>query len=206
MTAAYLPGNSTVELRTVPVPAAGPRRSAAAREGLHHLRLRHSLHLSRASRQRPGGLPGRDRRPRAMRPDRRSRPGLPPLQDRRPRHRLSHLRLRRVQRLPARLHDLLHQREVSPRLRLAARRRHGRVHDRRREGPDRAARRALLRRWRAGGLRLRHRLRGPGKDRHRRQPRRADYRPRPGRPGHRRALPQAGRATRSSASTSCRSA
>ena len=38
---------------------------------------------------------------------------------------VSHLRLRRLQRLPPRLHDLLHQRGVSPRLRMAARRRHG---------------------------------------------------------------------------------
>ena len=36
-------------------------------------------------------------------------PGLPSLQAGRSRDRLSHLRLRRVQRLPARLHDLLHQ-------------------------------------------------------------------------------------------------
>ena len=40
-------------------PRAGTRRSAPAHEGIHHLRLRHSLHLSRASGQRPGGISGR---------------------------------------------------------------------------------------------------------------------------------------------------
>ena len=51
-------------------PRTGPRRSAASHEGLHHLRLRYPLHLSRTPRQGPRRLPGRDRRPRARRPDR----------------------------------------------------------------------------------------------------------------------------------------
>ena len=75
MTAAYLPGNSTVELRTVPVPTPGHGEVLLRMQSLHHLRLRHSLHLPRAPRQRPRGLPGRHRRPRALRPDRRRRPG-----------------------------------------------------------------------------------------------------------------------------------
>ena len=54
--------------------------------------------------------------------------------------------------------------------------------------------RALLCRWRAGGLRLRDGLRGPGEDRNQRQPRRADYGPGAGGPGRGRAVPQAGRA------------
>ncbi len=141
-----------------------------------------------------------------VRADRQDRAGLPPLRGGRPRDRLSHLRLRRLQRLPPRLHDLLHQREVPPRLRLAARRRHGRLPAGRGEGPRHAARRTLLRRRRAGGLRLRHGVRGAAEDRHQRQRRRADHRTRSGRPRHRGALPQARRATRSSASTSSRSA
>ena len=54
--------------------------------------------------------------------------------------------------------------------------------------------RAVVRRWRAGGLRLRHRVRRPAEDRHLRRPRCADHRPRSGGAGHRGALPQAGRA------------
>ena len=157
MTGAYLPGNSTVRVARSSRAGARPRRSAAAHEGLDHLRLGHPLHLSRAPGQGPGRLPGRDRRPRAVRPDREDRPGMPPVRRGRPRDRVSHLRLRRVQRLPPRLHDLVHQRAVPPRLRLAARRRHGRVPARRGEGPDPPAGRAvatpMARRWPAASAR-----------------------------------------------------
>src|ERR1035437_3619862 len=89
---------------------------------------------------------------------------MPPLRRRRSRDRLSHLRLRAVQRLPPRLHDLLHQREVPPRLRLAARWRHGRIPARRGEGPDPSPRRTHLRRWRPGGLWPRPGLTRTGED------------------------------------------
>ena len=65
---------------------------------------------------------------------------------------------------------------VPPRLRLAARRRHGRLHPRRGEGPRGAARLAHLLRRRAGGLRLRHRLRGHRAGRRVRQRRGARHR------------------------------
>ena len=75
MRAAYLPGNSTVEMRDRAGPGPGSRRSPARGEGFHHLRLGHSLHLSRASGQRPGRLSGRDCGPRACRADCRAGPG-----------------------------------------------------------------------------------------------------------------------------------
>ena len=182
MQGAILPGNSTVELRTFDVPDAGPRRGPGAHEEHHDLRLRHPLHLPPAPRQGAGGLPaGDDRGARALRADRRARPRLPPLRGGRPRHRLPHLRLRPVQRLPPRLHDLLHQ-PLAPRLRLAAPRRHGPLHPRRGEGPRPPARRAHLLRRRAGRVRLRHGLRGPRAGRRQRQRRRPRHRPRPGRP------------------------
>ena len=91
------------------------------------------------------------------RPDRGDRPRLPAFQRRRPRDRLSHLRLRRLQRLPPRLHDLLHQRTLPPRLRLAARWRHGRLPAGRREGPDRTCPMSfptpMARRWPAASAR-----------------------------------------------------
>ena len=154
----------------------------------------------------PEGYQGVIAGPRAVRPDREDRAGLPPVRRGRPRDRLSHLGLRPVQRLPPRLHDLVHQRAVPPRLRLAARRRHGRLPARRREGPDSPAGRADLRRRRAGGLRLRHGLRRAAEDRDQRQRRGADHRARSGGPGDGGALPQAGRAPRSSGSTWWRSA
>ncbi len=161
MTAAFLPGNSTVEMRTVPVPVPGHGevllRIKASTICGSDIRCIYHEHLGKGPEGYQGVIAGHEPCGQIVAEG----PGLSPLQDRRPRHRLPHLRLRRVQRLPARLHDLLHQREVSPRLRMAARRRHGRVHDRRREGPHRAARSAFLRRRRAGGLRIRHRLRGP---------------------------------------------
>ena len=127
MTAAFLPWQfHRRDAHSAGAPA-GSWGSSFARESLDHLRVRHSLHLSRTSWQRPRGLPGRDRRARALRPNCNRGRGLPPLQRGRSRDRLSHLRLRRVQRLPPRLHDQLHQRKISPRLRLATRRRHGRV-------------------------------------------------------------------------------
>ena len=133
---------------------AGSRGSLVASQGLNHLRLRYPLHLPRASWQRAGRISGSDRRSRTVRPNRRDWARLPQVQGRRSRDRLSHLRMRRVQRLPPRLHDLLHQRQVSPRLRLAARRRHGRIHARRRKGSDRFCPTSfpmpMARRWPAG--------------------------------------------------------
>ena len=141
-------------------PGSRTRRSPAAHEGLDHLRVGHPLHLSRAPGQGAGRLPGRDRRPRAVRADRQGGAGLPPLRRRRPGDRVPHLGLRGVQRLPPRLHDLVHQRAVPARVRLAARWRDGGVPAGRGEGPDPPARRTQLRRWRAGGVRIRHGLRG----------------------------------------------
>ena len=71
-----LPGNSTVEAVTRAGPRAGPRPGAAGDEGVVDLRQRHPRDLPRAPRQRAGGLPGRDRRSRAVRPGGRGRPGL----------------------------------------------------------------------------------------------------------------------------------
>ena len=123
------------------------------------------------------------------------RAGMPPVRRRRSRHRVSHLRLRGLQRLPARLHDLVHQREVSPRVRLAARRRHGGVPARRREGPDRTCPMncptPTARRWPAASARSTKGLQKIGicgdHDV-------LDHRARTGRAGDRRALPETGSA------------
>ena len=137
MTGAVLPGNSTVELRTfdVPVPGHGEvlLRTKSTTICGSDIRCIYHQHLGKGPE---GYQPGHDRGPRAVRPDRRGGAGLPAVQGGRPRRRLPHLRLRPVQRLPARLHDLVHE-PVAPGVRLAAPRRHGRLHPRRGEGPRR---------------------------------------------------------------------
>ena len=100
----------------------GPRPGAAGDEGVVDLRQRHPRDLPGAPRPRAGGLPGRDRRPRAVRPGGRGRPGLQAVGRGRPGRRLPHLRLRRLRRVPPRLPDRLH-RPVAGGVRLAARRR-----------------------------------------------------------------------------------
>ena len=186
-----LPGNSTAELREFPVPDSRARRGADPHEELDHLRVGHPVHLPPASRQGARRLPaGHDRRARAVRPGRGRRARLPPLQGGRSRHRLPHLRVWRVQRLPARLHDLVHER-LPARLRVAASRRHGRLHAGRGEGPRPAARVVDLLGRRAGGVRVRDRVRGHRTRRRQRQRRGAGHGTRAGRPRDRDALPSA---------------
>ena len=186
MLGAYLPGDSTTQLKQVPVPEPGHgevllRMKASTICG-SDIRCIYHQHLGKGPEGYQGVVAGHEPCGQIVR----AGPGCRRFARWRSRHRLSHLRLRRLQRLPPRLHDLLHQRTLSARLWLAARWRHGRFSSGRRERPDLAPARAQLRRWRPGGLRLRHRLRRAGKDRHRRQRRRADHRPRP-----RRAWPPA---------------
>ena len=77
MTAAYLPGNSTVELRTVPVPAPGHGevllRVKASTICGSDIRCIYHEHLGKG----PGRLPGSDCGPRAVRADRGRGRGLP---------------------------------------------------------------------------------------------------------------------------------
>ena len=121
MTAAYLPGNSTVEMRNVPVPAPGHGevllRVKASTICGSDIRCIYHEHLGKGPEGYQGVIAGHE----PCGPNRGNRTGLPPIQSGRSRDCLSHLRLRRLQRLPARLHDLLHQREISPGLWLAAR-------------------------------------------------------------------------------------
>ncbi len=77
-------------------PRARARAGAPGDEGVLDLRQRHPGDLPRAPRSRARGLPGRGRRPRALRRGRRGRPGLPPAHPRRPGRGLPHRRLRDV--------------------------------------------------------------------------------------------------------------
>ena len=140
MTAAYLPGNSTVELRTVPVPAPGHGevllRVKASTICGSDIRCIYHEHLGKGPEGYQGVIAGHEPCGEIVA----AGEGCRTFQGRRPGDCLSHFRLRSMQRLPARLHDFVHQRKVSPRLWMAARRRDGGVHGRRRKGPDRAAR------------------------------------------------------------------
>jgi len=88
-------------------PRAGTWAGARQDEGLVHLRQRYPCHLSRAPRQRPGGVPGGHRRPRAVRADREGRPRMQAVPRGRPRCDLPHRRLRLLRGLQARLYDQL---------------------------------------------------------------------------------------------------
>jgi len=57
MQAAFLPGNSTVELRTLEV-RRHSMESSPPSESINDLRFRYSLHIPRASREGPEGYQG----------------------------------------------------------------------------------------------------------------------------------------------------
>lgn len=128
MTAAFLPGNSTVEMRTVPVPEPGHSevllRVKASTICGSDIRCIYHEHLGKGPEGYQGVIAGHEPAGQIVA----TGPGLPPLQIRRPRDYLSHLRMWRLQRLPARLHDLMHQREVPAGVWLATGWGHGGVH------------------------------------------------------------------------------
>jgi hypothetical protein len=131
MLGALLPGNSTAELREfdIPVPGHGEvliRMKSSTICG-SDIRCIYHEHLGKGPEAR------HDRRTRAVWSDRGDWAGLPALPQRRSRNRLSHIRMRRLQRLQARLHDFLHER-IPARIRLAAGWRHGGVPAGRGEG------------------------------------------------------------------------
>ena len=107
MNGVVLPGDSTVKHVAVEVPEPGHgqvllRMKASSICG-SDIRAIYREHLGKG----PGGLPGCDRRPRAVRPGGQGRARLQAVQGRRPRGDLPHLRLRRLRRVPARLYDQL---------------------------------------------------------------------------------------------------
>ena len=166
MKAAYLPGNSTVEMRTVPVPKPGHGEVLLAVKASticgSDIRAIYREHLGKGPERYRGVIAGHE--PAGLIVE--AGPGCRRFKagDRVLVYHIS--RMRALPGLPPRIHDLLQQRGISPRLRLAARRRHGGVHDRRGEGPHPSARLTHLPRRRAGSLRIWHSLRGPRKDRH----------------------------------------
>jgi len=117
MIGAYLPGNSTVELRDAAVPEPGHGevllRIKASTICGSDIRCIYHEHLGKGPEGYQGVIAGHEPCGQIVK----TGPALPGW---RPGDRLSHLRLRRVQRLPPRLYDLLHQRAVPARLRLAA--------------------------------------------------------------------------------------
>ena len=101
MIGAYLPGNSTAELREVPDPRAGHgevllRMKASTICG-SDIRCIYHEHLGKGPEGYQRVIAGHEPCGQIVEDGR----GLPPVRRRRPGHRLSHLRLRRVQRLPA---------------------------------------------------------------------------------------------------------
>ncbi|CAA9580361.1 MAG: Hypothetical zinc-type alcohol dehydrogenase-like protein YphC, partial [uncultured Thermomicrobiales bacterium] len=160
-----------------------PRPGPGSDEGLLHLRQRHPGDLPGAPGARPGGVPGRNRRPRAVRRGRCRRSRLRPRGGRRPGGHLPHRRLRPLPRLPRGVHDLLHRPRPHPRrLRLAARRRARGFPARRGVDVHPPPGPAELRRRRPRRLRLRDRLRGTAADGRLRPGSGARHRPRAGRP------------------------
>ena len=181
MPGAILPGNSTVELRTFDVPTPGHGEVLVRTKSTticgSDIRCIYHQHLGKGPEgYQSGMIAGHEPCGQIVQ----VRPRLPAVRGGRPGRRLPHLRVRAVQRLPPRLHDLLHQ-PLAPGVRLATPRRHGALHPGRGEGPRAAAGRAHVLGRRAGRVRLRHGLRGPRAGRGMRQRRRARHRPRPGR-------------------------
>ncbi len=140
MTAAFLPGNSTVEMRTVPVPQPGHGevllRVKASTICGSDIRCIYHEHLGKGPEGYQGVIAGHEPCGQIVTVGegcRRFKAG-----DRVIVYHISGCGVCNDCRRGYMIS--LHQRKISPRLRLATRRRHGRVHDRRGEGFDCAAR------------------------------------------------------------------